>query len=135
MPNGFFLSYKRSRTRKEKGSRAERTKCCQTDSGRFSLYFCSIVLAVQVSRRLALFRGTPVRFLRHLRPALSLVPQRTGIGICSSACSFVTKPRPIVGCNFLLLIHIRSLVASSCVGVYSRYLCRRAVSLCVSGPA
>ena len=44
MPNGFFLSYKRRRTRKEKGSRAEGTKCCQTDSGRFSLYFALLFL-------------------------------------------------------------------------------------------
>ena len=33
MPNGPFTSYKRKRTKKKKGSRVERTKCCRTDFG------------------------------------------------------------------------------------------------------
>ena len=73
MQNGSFLIYKRRRTRKKKTSRAERTKCCRTDFGRFSLCspspFRSIVFLCRFSRRLALFRGTPECVRQHLRPA------------------------------------------------------------------
>ena len=64
----------------------------------------SIALSVQVSWRLVLLRGTLVCFLQHLRPAPFTALQRTGIGICSPACSVVTEPRPIVGCSFLLVV-------------------------------
>ena len=47
MRNGSFLSYKRRRTRKKKGSRVERTKCYRSDSGRFSLCFLLHSFSVQ----------------------------------------------------------------------------------------
>ena len=43
-------------------------------------------------------------FLQHLRPAPFTALQRTGIDICSPACSVVTEPRPIVGCSSLLVV-------------------------------
>ena len=41
------------------------------------------------SRRLVLFRGTPVRFWQHLH-RVSFLRRRAGIGICSPTGSFVT---------------------------------------------
>ena len=51
-----FLLYKRRGARRERGSRVERTKCCRTESGRFSLSFSIApqLSFVQVSGRLAL---------------------------------------------------------------------------------
>ena len=123
MPNGSFLTYKRRRTRKKKGSRAERTKCCRTDSGRFSLCspspFCSIAFLCRFSRRLALFRGTPECFRQHLRPAPFCASQRTGIDICSPACSLVSNMCPIAGCS-VLIRYLLTYIFSVCI-----YLCRR----------
>ena len=110
MQTGFFLTYKRRRTRKEKGSRAERTKCCRTDSELLSLLALSLHLLlhcvpVQVSWRLALFVERPECVLQHLRPVYPFCASRhTGIGICSPPCSFplVSISCPAVGCNILL---------------------------------
>ena len=150
IPNGSFLAYKMRRTRKKKGGwRAERTKCCRTDSGHFSLclsFLCSIVLSC------AGFHGgsrcfEERRVLPAAPPTCSLFCfVRTGIGICSSACSAVTDPRPIVGCSFLLvvlLIHtfirlrlpvsvsIRVSVSMGCVPMYLQSCVAGSLSLSI----
>ena len=42
MPNGLFVSYKRGGRRRQKSSRAERTKCCRTDSELLSPFLFSL---------------------------------------------------------------------------------------------
>ena len=68
MPNGLLTGYKRKRKKRRRGSRAERTKCCRTDSELLSLLVRSLSSAP--SRTCAGFvearavRGTP-----RVRPA------------------------------------------------------------------
>ena len=71
MQNGHLTSYKRRRSAKKKGSRAERTKCCRTDSELLSLFLFLLLL----HRFLCRFRGGPCCLeerpecdLQHLRP-------------------------------------------------------------------
>ena len=144
MRNGSFLSYKRRRTRKKKGSRVERTKCCRSDSGRFSLCFLLHSFLCRVSRRLALFRGTPECVRQHLRPAPFLCVEANRHRHLFAALFAVRRSPfaciysvPIADCSVLItrpfayiLIHTFSFVASNCVGVCLRSLCRRAVPLC-----
>ena len=141
MPNGSFLSYKRRRTRKKKGSRVERTKRCRTDSGRFSLCspstFCSIAFLCRFSRRLLLFRGTPECVRQHLRPAPFLCVEANRhrhlfAALFAVRCSLVSNLCPIAGCSVL----IRYLFTY--IYIYFRLL-RLPVSasvcvLCVEGP-
>ena len=141
MPNGSFSSYKRRRTRKKKGSRVERTKCCRTDFGASLSVSCSIAFLCRVSRRLALFRGTPECVRQHLRPAPFLcVSKRTGIGICSPPCSLFACIRtvPIVGCSVLIIhlfayiyIHIFCSLRFP-VSAYTRVICVEGPCPCVS---
>ena len=145
MPNGSLLIYKGRRTRKKKASRVERTKCCRTDFGASLSVSCSITFLCRVSRRLALFRGTPECVRQYLRPAPFLCVCRSEQASAPVRrpvrCSLATNPCPswvVAPGSFIYLlytyIYILS-VAISCVGVHSRNLCRRAVSLCVSDPA
>ena len=112
MPNGFFLSYKRRRTRKKKVSRAERTKCCRTVFGHFSLCFSPLLhssFLCRFSGRLALLRGTPVCFRQHLRPAPFLCVEANrhrhlfaalfATHRSLSACIYSV---PIAGCSVLI---------------------------------
>ena len=56
--------------------------------------------------------------------------KRSGIGICSPACSVVTDRTFCLSiCHSLIYIHIRVFY---CLWLHSCLLCRRAVSLCVS---
>ena len=86
MPNGSFLSYKRRRTRKKKSSRVERTKCCRSDSGRFSLCFLLHSFSVQgFEEARAVSRNARVR------PA---APPTYSLSVCRSEQASASVRRP-----------------------------------------
>ena len=143
MPNGSFLSYKGRRTRKKKGSRVERTKCCRSDSGRFSV-FCCIAFCAGFRGGSRCLEDRPsasgstsaqLPFLcveadRHRHLFAALLAVRRSLFACIYSV-------PIVRCIVLITrlfayiyIRILSFVASTCISVCLRSLCRRAVPLC-----
>ena len=120
-------------------SHTERTKCCRTESGRFSL---CIFLHSSIASFYASFREARV-VLRNARVLPAAPPT------CSLLCALTNRHRHLfaglLGCNrpaphcgllivvrHFFIIYIYSF-ASLCVGAYSCLLCRRAVSLCIFG--
>ena len=94
MPNGPFSSYKRRRTRKKKGSRVERTKCCRTDFGAslsilslFSVCFCSIASIAGFRGGSSCFEDRPCTSGSTSNLLLFCASKRTEIGICPPPCS------------------------------------------------
>ena len=142
--NGPFSSYKRERTKKKRGSRVERTKCCRTDFGA-SLSVLARSLFSAPSLSAAGFRGGSRCF--EDRPCTSgstsdlfscflrRSEQRSASVRRPVRFSLASNPCPIAGCNTLIcylpaFIRIYSFVVSACVVVHTRSPCCRAVSLC-----
>ena len=130
MPNGSFMTYKRRRTRKKKGSRVERTKCCRTDFGASLSVSCSIAFLCRVRGGSRCFEERPSASGSTSNLLPFCASQRTGIGICSPACSLVSNLCPIAGCSVsirhslsYIYIHCLRLLVSASVCV-----------LCVEGP-
>ena len=135
MPNGLFVSYKRGGRRRQKGSRAERTKCCRTDSELLSPFLFS--LSSTSSRTCAGF----VEASRCSWTALSASCSTSNPFFCpvcrvTQGSASVRRPVrfrcirlcPTVGCNiwrcyFLSFISTYSLVVSICIVLCSRSLC------------
>ena len=97
-----------------------RTKCCRTETERFSSVHSPSLSFLQVFGRLALLRGKPVCFRQHLH-CISGARRRSGIGICFAG---------LIGCNRLRVLYsFVNIYIHSCLSV-SMSIC----VFCVDGP-